>query len=55
MSKLLHFLEVNLFEQKPLLAIFQAHPRYKRHEEDKQLQLFDFQFFFFLLEIRKIL
>lgn len=42
MSKLLHFLEVNLFEQKPLLAIFQANPRYKRHEEDKQLKLFDF-------------
>ena len=42
MSKLLHFLEVNLFEQKPLLSIFQINPRYKRHDEDKQLKLFDF-------------
>ena len=42
MSKLLHFLEVNLFEQKLLLSIFQINPRYKRHDEDKQLKLFDF-------------
>jgi len=42
MSKLLHFLEVNLFEQKPLLSIFQINPRYKRLAEDKQLKLFDF-------------
>lgn len=42
MSKLLHFLEVNLFEQKPLLSIFQINPRYKQHDEDKQLKLFDF-------------
>ncbi len=42
MSKLLHFLEVNLFEEKPLLAIFQTNPRYKRRDEDKQLKLFDF-------------
>ena len=42
MSKLLHFLEVNLFEQKPLLSIFQINPRYKRHDEDNQLKLFDF-------------
>jgi hypothetical protein len=42
MSQLLHFLEVNLFEQKPLLAIFQTNPRYKRPYEDKQLKLFDF-------------
>lgn len=42
LSKLLHFLEVNLFEQKPLLSIFQINPRYKRHDEDKQLNLFDF-------------
>lgn len=42
MSKLLHFLEVNLFEQKPLLSIFQINPRYERHDEDKQLKLFDF-------------
>ena len=41
MSKLLHFLEVNLFEQKLLLSIFQTNPRYERHE-DKQLNLFDF-------------
>jgi hypothetical protein len=42
MSKLLHFLEVNLFEQKLLLSIFQINPRYKRHDEGKQLNLFDF-------------
>jgi len=42
MSKLLHFLEVNLFDQKPLLSIFQINPRYKRHDEDKQLNLFGF-------------
>jgi|TARA_B100001971_G_C18176059_1_gene529980 transposase len=42
MSKLLHFLEVNLFEQKTLLSIFQINPRYKRHDEDKQLNLFNF-------------
>ena len=41
MSKLLHFLEVNLFEQKLLLSIFQINPRYERYE-DKQLKLFDF-------------
>ena len=41
MSQLLHFLEVNLFEQKPLLSIFQTNPRYKRRDEDKQLKLFD--------------
>jgi len=40
MSKLLHFLEVNLFEQKLLLSIFQTNPRYVRYE-DKQLKLFD--------------
>ena len=42
MSQLLHFLEVNLFEQKPLMSIFQTNPRYKRRDEDKQLKLFDF-------------
>jgi hypothetical protein len=41
MSQLLHFLEVNLFEQKPLLSIFQTNPRYKRRDKDKQLKLFD--------------
>ncbi|MCJ7714977.1 MAG: IS4 family transposase, partial [Anaerolineales bacterium] len=42
MSKLLHFLEVNLFEQKPLLSIFQINPRYERYNDDKQLTLFAF-------------
>ena len=42
MSKLLHFLEVNLFEQKPLISIFQSNKRYIRPIEDKQLNLFDF-------------
>jgi hypothetical protein len=42
MSKLLHFFEVNLFEEKPLLAIFQINPRHKRYDEDKQLKLFAF-------------
>ena len=42
MSKLLHFLEINLFEQKPLLSIFQINPRYKQRDEDKQLKLFNF-------------
>ena len=41
MSQLLHILEVNLFEQKPLLSIFQTNPRYKRRDEDKQLKLFN--------------
>jgi len=42
MSKLLHFLEVNLFEQKPLISIFHSNKRYVRPIEDKQLNLFDF-------------
>jgi hypothetical protein len=45
LSKLLHFLEVNLFEQKPLISIFYTNARRKRHEqktEDSQLKLFDF-------------
>jgi hypothetical protein len=42
MSKLLHFLEVNLFEQKPLISIFQSNKRYIRRIEDKQLNLFGF-------------
>lgn len=41
LSKLLHFLEVNLFEQKPLISIFQVNARYIRPTEDKQLNLFD--------------
>ena len=42
LSKLLHFLEVNLFEQKPLFSIFQANARTTQQIEDKQLKLFDF-------------
>ena len=41
LSKLLHFLEVNLFEEKPLISIFQANARTSRREVDKQLKLFD--------------
>lgn len=41
MSELLHFLEVNLFEQKPLLSIFQTNARYMRPIIDKQLKLFE--------------
>ena len=42
LSKLLHFLEVNLFEQKPLIPIFQINARSKRRKQDIQLKLFDF-------------
>lgn len=42
LSKLLHFLEVNLFEQKPLLSIFQPNERAIQHRVDRQLKLFDF-------------
>lgn len=43
LSQLLHFLEVNLFEQKPLISIFQANARLQPKEEPpyKQLRLFD--------------
>jgi len=43
LSQLLHFLEVNLFEQKPLISIFQANARIQPKEEPayKQLRLFD--------------
>lgn len=41
LSKLLHFLEVNLFEPKPLISIFQTNARASRPERDKQLKLFD--------------
>ncbi len=44
LSQLLHFLEVNLFEQKPLISIFQANARGARPKEEtpyKQLRLFD--------------
>lgn len=45
LSQSLHFLEVNLFEQKPLISIFQTNPRrtYREHTtDDKQLKLFDY-------------
>ena len=42
LSKLLHFLEVNLFEQKPLISIFQPNARVTQHREDRQLKLFEF-------------
>lgn len=45
MSQSLHFLEVNLFEQKPLVSVFQFNERQgvKRAEEsDKQLKLFEY-------------
>jgi IS4 transposase len=41
LSKLLHFLEVNLFEQKSLYSIFQINPRMVPIEQDNQLKLFD--------------
>ena len=52
MSKLLHFFEVNLFEQKLLHSNFQTNSRYERYE-DKQLKLFNFYALFSLLEITK--
>ena len=42
LSKLLHFLEVNLFERKSLISIFQTHARVTPKHEDNQLKLFDF-------------
>ena len=44
LSQLLHFLEVNLFETKPLISISRTNPRktYRKGEDDlKQLTLFD--------------
>ena len=41
LSKLLHFLEVNLFEQKSLESIFQVNLRIVPNEPDNQLILFD--------------
>ena len=41
LSKLLHFLEVNLFEQKPLVSIFQPNARICRETIDNQLILFN--------------
>jgi hypothetical protein len=45
LSQLLHFLEVNLFETKPLMSISTSNPRktYRKGEDDlKQLTLFDY-------------
>jgi len=42
LSTLLHFLEVNLFEAKPLVSIFQAQARGVLEVEEKQLKLFVF-------------
>lgn len=42
LSTLLHFLEVNLFEAKPLVSTFQAQARGVLEIEDKQLKLFAF-------------
>ena len=41
LSKLLHFLEVNLFEQRPLISIFQPNARISHEKADKQLILFE--------------
>ena len=43
-SQILHFLEVNLFERKLLISIFEPNPRKARSQEisnHKQLKLFD--------------
>lgn len=42
LSKLLHFLEVNLFEQKSLISIFHPNDRVVYQQHAKQLKLFDF-------------
>ena len=45
LSQLLHFLEVNLFEQKPLISISWTNPRKTYREDvddDSQLKLFDY-------------
>ena len=43
LSQLLHFLEVNIFEEKSMLSIFQMNSRSTQKVEidDKQLRLFD--------------
>jgi len=43
LSQLLHFLEVNIFEQKSMLSIFQMNSRSTQKSDiiDKQLRLFD--------------
>jgi hypothetical protein len=45
LSQLLHFLEINLFEQKPLISVFQFNERGAEKNniyEDKQLKLFEY-------------
>ena len=42
LSKLLHFLEVNLFEERQLSSIFQAHARSSKRIDENQLKLFVF-------------
>ena len=45
LSQLLHFLEVNLFETKPLISISMSNPRKSHHKGEyslKQLTLFDY-------------
>lgn len=42
LSKLLHFLEVNLFEQKPIASIFCLNKRSIQNDDDNQLKLFDY-------------
>ena len=42
LSKLLHFLEVNLFERKSLINIFQTNTRATNKYEDIQLKLFNY-------------
>jgi transposase len=41
LSKLLHFLEVNLFEQKPLISVFNTNARSIAKPDSIQLNLFD--------------
>lgn len=41
LSKLLHFLEVNLFEQKPLITVFNTNARTSVKPDTIQLNLFD--------------
>jgi hypothetical protein len=41
LSKRLHFLEINLFEQKTLLSLFAGNPCGAPHVEDDELKVFD--------------
>ena len=43
LSKLLHFLEVNLFERKPLINVFQTNTRSAHKYKDIQLKLFNIE------------